>query len=110
MYKVLVSILFFLGCYGMVAQTTEDLAVQLSATVIESPPTITLHWNNISFGSPDYRIYKKTKTDTAWGNAIDTLPMGSNYYVDSSNFWSDWNDGGFAIVNFTILLNYIVKF
>lgn len=70
--------------FEAVGQTNEDLSVQIYATVNASPPSISLHWKNISFGSPAYYIYKKSKSGDAWGQALDSLPAGVTSYIDTA--------------------------
>ena len=65
------------------AQTNEDLSVEIYAEVTSSPPAIELHWKNISFGTPGYYIYKKSKSANAWGPALDSLPTGVTSYLDT---------------------------
>jgi hypothetical protein len=86
MKKIIVVFLSFLAIVFSgklaLAQTNEDLSVELSSTVQVVPPQITLHWKNITFGKPHYLIYKKSKTATSWGAAIDSLPAGATSYND----------------------------
>lgn len=70
--------------YSVNAQTSEDITVQLSATVQESPAKITLEWKKIAFYSPSYVIYKKAKSATSWGTAIATLTSADSTYVDNA--------------------------
>ncbi len=65
-------------------QTTEDYTVELSAVVSESPVKITLNWKSITFSSPTYYIWKKSKTSTTWGMSVATLPTGSVTWTDTA--------------------------
>ena len=57
----------------------EQIAVQLSAVVQVSPPKITLHWKDITWGPPAYtKIYRKSKNASSWGNYLDSLPYTSS--------------------------------
>jgi hypothetical protein len=73
-----------LFCSSISAQSTKDYAVQITATTQVSPPSITLKWKRIPYGTPVYGIYKKTKTATAWGTAIATISTGDTTYTDNS--------------------------
>lgn len=66
------------------AQTCQDYAVQLSATTQASPPSITLKWRKIPFGTPVYYVYKKAKTATSWGTALSTITTGDTTYQDNA--------------------------
>lgn len=66
------------------AQSTKDYAVQITATTQVSPPSITLKWKKIPYGTPVYSIFKKTKTATAWGTAIAAISTGDTTYTDNS--------------------------
>lgn len=66
------------------AQSTKDYAVQITATTQVSPPSITLRWKKIPYGTPVYSIFKKTKTATAWGTAIASISTGDTTYTDNS--------------------------
>jgi hypothetical protein len=65
------------------SQTCQDASVELSAMVQASPPRITLNWV-ASTTTTDYIVYRKLKTGTAWGTAIDTLAGTEAQYIDST--------------------------
>ncbi|MES2702186.1 MAG: T9SS type A sorting domain-containing protein [Bacteroidota bacterium] len=71
-------------CGAAHAQTAEDYAVELSATVQESPARITLLWKKIPFGTPVYNVFKKSKTATSWGTSIATLTAADSTYIDNA--------------------------
>lgn len=73
-----------LFCGSISAQSTKDYAVQITATTQVSPPSITLKWKKIPYGTPVYSIFKKTKTATAWGTAIAAISTGDTTYTDNS--------------------------
>src|SRR6266436_1098811 len=54
-------------------------AVQISAAVQISPPQITLNWEPDPFGANNYTIYRKSKSDTAWGSGTTVSGSVSNY-------------------------------
>lgn len=65
------------------AQTPgQDKSVLLSATVQSNPPEITISWQAIS-GATAFNVYRKAKTDVAWGTAVATGLAGS------STGWTD---------------------
>lgn len=66
------------------AQTTEDLAVELSATVQTSPAQVTLHWKMLTVDTPVYHIWKKAKTSTSWGTEIAILPATDSAFTDTA--------------------------
>lgn len=66
------------------AQSAEDYAVELSASVQESPASITLHWKVRSIDPPAYHIWKKAKSDTSWGSEIAVLSSADSSYTDAS--------------------------
>ncbi|HEY0977597.1 MAG TPA: thrombospondin type 3 repeat-containing protein, partial [Flavobacteriales bacterium] len=60
-----------------------DATVQVSAVVQASPPRITLNWSpylNVS----GYQIYRKLKTDNAWGPAVASLPLLATTWTDNN--------------------------
>lgn len=65
------------------AQTSQDYAVMIQATVNESPATVTLKFNKIAT-TKQFRIYRKTKAANNWGNAIATLPSTATQYIDNA--------------------------
>jgi hypothetical protein len=81
-YLLLSLLLSSAFCYG---QATEDLTVELTATVIEVPaPQIKLHWKLLTIDAPTYYVYKKTKTATVWSAAIATLASTVDSFVDNA--------------------------
>jgi len=75
--------LLFIGSYTY-AQTTEDLAIELSATVQTAPAQIKLQWKIITVDTPNYYIYKKAKTAISWGSPIATIPATDSVYTDTA--------------------------
>ncbi len=83
--KLLLTTLAVALAFGnSVAQTTKDYAVRLSATTQNSPPSITLTWRSIPYGTPVYTIFKKAKDATTWSTAIHTITTGDTTYTDNS--------------------------
>ena len=62
-------------------QTCQDASVEISAAVQASPSLIILNWI-ASTTTTDYIIFRKLKTGTAWGTAVDTLAGTENQYID----------------------------
>jgi hypothetical protein len=83
-YYFLVFLIFLISMSSGIisAQTSEFLAVQLSADVKVNPPEITLRWKRITYGWPYYLVYKKTKTSSSWGTALDSLYNERTVYSD----------------------------
>ncbi|MEI6695716.1 MAG: fibronectin type III domain-containing protein [Bacteroidota bacterium] len=65
------------------SQSCRDLSVELNAAVQTNPPCITLNWVTNSPTSNCY-IYRKLKTDNAWGNYITYVPDSITKYIDSN--------------------------
>ena len=85
MRKVLILLPVFIFIFSGInySQTCQDASVELSAVVQASPPRITLNWV-ASTTTTDYIVYRKLKTGTAWGTAIDTLAGTETQYIDST--------------------------
>lgn len=63
--------------------TPEKRSINISATVNNSPATITLSWpTDINF--KEYKVYRKEFGASGWGNVIAILPAGTTSYVDST--------------------------
>ena len=75
-----VFFIFFAG--NNYSQTCQDASVELSAAVQATPPLITLNWVG-NAGATQYTVYRKLKTETAWGPAIATLAGTEIQYVDN---------------------------
>lgn len=70
--------------FQLTAQTSQTVSVQLSATVVATPPSITLSWAAVSGATPTgFTIYRKLKTGTSWGSAIATLGGSATSYLDT---------------------------
>lgn len=68
---------------NLVAQSSADVAVQLSVNAQSSPAQINLSWIGNATTS-QYTIYRKLKTAAAWGSAIATLNGTTNQYTDNT--------------------------
>jgi PKD repeat protein len=65
------------------AQNAVDCAVQITASVQNTPPQITLNWiGNAS--TAQYTVFRKLKNAITWGTAIATLNGTVTNYVDNS--------------------------
>ena len=62
-----VFLFFFTGSLGMAAP--RDYAVQVSATVQESPPQIEFSWP-ADPTAEQYFLFRKARADTAWGDPV----------------------------------------
>jgi hypothetical protein len=72
----------FVFCSSARAQTTRDYAVELTASVQESPPRITLHWLN-NYDGQQYYVQRKSKNATAW-NAGTVLSSSATSFADTN--------------------------
>ncbi len=64
------------------AQTTRDYAIEVSASVIESPPRITLQWVFNADPQP-IQISRKLKNETSW-TSLTTVSASTTSYVDNN--------------------------
>jgi len=64
------------------ALSTDQFAVQVSATVQKSPPKITLTWKADS-GATGYTVYRKSLGSTSWGTGTN-VSTSANTYSDSN--------------------------
>ncbi len=76
--------LFLLLCTSTFAQSAADYAVQVTATVQQSPAQIQLQWKRITFTNPSYSIFRKAQNATSWGNSIATLLAIDSIYTDAN--------------------------
>ena len=81
---LLVGIVFGFHHTTAVADSTWVYAVQLSASVQDSPPQITLNWRPDPYGASSYRVYRKAKDDTSWGNPVAVLSGSVTSYTDNN--------------------------
>jgi len=84
MKKIYILLTLLLACNLSFAQTTEDYAVEITATVQPTPAQITLKWKLLTVDTPTYTIWRKAKTATAWGSPIATLGATDSTYTDTS--------------------------
>jgi Secretion system C-terminal sorting domain len=79
---LLAALLFIIP--DLYAQSTEDAAVEITATTQTAPPSITLHWKPITDDTPTYYLWRKSKTAISWGPVIATLASTDSSYTDTS--------------------------
>lgn len=65
----------------LMAQVSQDYAVQLTAVVEATPPSITILWETDP-NAIDYTIYRKSTTATSWGTALAILDNAAIGYTD----------------------------
>jgi hypothetical protein len=84
MRKILhfLPVVFLLIAGNNYSQSCQDVSVELSAAVQASPPEITLNWI-ANASATQYTLFRKLKTETAWGTAIATLAGTEIQYVDN---------------------------
>jgi hypothetical protein len=73
----------FVAAPSLKADTTWNYAVQISATVQDAPPQITLAWPQDDYGAVRYTVYRKAKGDTAWGTGT-VLDGSTTLYTDGN--------------------------
>lgn len=78
-YALPVSLILLSGSPGMA--TPPDYAVEVSATVQESPPQIEFSWP-ADLTADQYYIYRKAQTDTLWGEPLAVLDGSATSYTD----------------------------
>lgn len=76
-------ILCITGIGPLLAQGSRDRAVEISASVQESPPQITLAWNSTSFPLSEQKLYRRIKEDAAW-TQIATPANAATSFTDAS--------------------------
>src|SRR5262245_43329320 len=76
------SFLFILLPAFISAQVSKDYVVLLSADYTDAPPEITIYWP-VSETATSYKIYKKEKEETSWGEFIAELPGEATEYTDT---------------------------
>ena len=82
--RAFVLLLSVATAFQTFAEQTSDYAVQVSATISVSPPSITLSWPAATVTPSQYRIFRKAKTDGSFGSPIATLGGSSTSYTDSN--------------------------
>ncbi|MEZ4756941.1 MAG: fibronectin type III domain-containing protein [Flavobacteriales bacterium] len=84
MIRHVLLLMGFLLVHVLQAQTvSRSAAVQLSATVQNGPPSITLTWATHP-NTTGFTIYRKLRSATSWGSAIATAPGSATSYTDNS--------------------------
>ena len=78
-------VLSVVAAYEVTAEEpTWNYAVQVSATVQESPARITLSWPQDTSGTPgSYTVYRKSAGSTSWGGGT-SLSGSTTTYTDTS--------------------------
>ena len=67
----------------VVAQTPRDRAVELTALVQESPPTLTLQWNATGFTVTGQTVYRRPKDSLSWA-VLATPANAATSYADTT--------------------------
>jgi hypothetical protein len=76
--------LVFITCLASTfAQTPQQIAVQITATVMDVPPRITLNWSSLPTIT-QYQIFRKLKSENSWGSVITSIPGTSVQYIDNN--------------------------
>lgn len=83
--KHVMMLLANLICLGLFSQNSQTVSVRLNASVVASPPSITLSWASLSGATTTgFTIYRKLKTGTSWGSSIATLAGTATSFQDTN--------------------------
>ena len=72
----------------IVAQTTEDYTIQITAVAQTSPPKVTFSFP-LDTATSFYYVFRKTETSQNWGPIIATLPGNATQWSDTNLFLGD---------------------
>jgi hypothetical protein len=78
------SLFLLLAAWEMKADSTWVYAVQISAVLGTSPPSINLSWVQDMYGADSYTIYRKSKDATNWGSPVLELDGSITNYTDTN--------------------------
>jgi hypothetical protein len=81
--RAFIIIFFLFTAIDLTSQGARNYTVLVSAVVQKSPSQIKLNWNFHS-GITSYKIYRKLKTETAWGGLLATLTVNDTTYTDNT--------------------------
>lgn len=74
------------GPFVLPPSTMAPYTLELEATVVESPATITIEWPKET-GVTNYQVYRKAKDASSWGSVLATVPYNAGAttytYVDT---------------------------
>jgi hypothetical protein len=80
--------LILLSCLLSIISFSQDNAsnwtVQLSATVVENPASITLNWEANTASGDTYVVFRKLKGASGWGSSIAQLTSTDLSYTDNN--------------------------
>lgn len=92
LFRIFLKLLSFSLTFSATANQSRDYAVEISATVQESPPRITLNWRQTP-DSYQYVLSRKAKDQATW-TPFATLSPNTTSYVDSNvSVGSAWEYG-----------------
>ncbi|MEL6864482.1 MAG: T9SS type A sorting domain-containing protein [Bacteroidota bacterium] len=77
----LLALWMVLFVHNLPAQTAFERSVLLSAQLLENPDRIALSWSN-DVTAQRYEIYRKSLSDTNWGERLALLPGSDSTFVD----------------------------
>lgn len=81
--RAFIIIFFLFTAIDLTSQGARNYTILVSAAVQKSPPQIKLNWNFHS-GITSYKIYRKLKSETAWGGLLATLTVNDTSYTDNT--------------------------
>ncbi|MCP3142044.1 tandem-95 repeat protein [Pyxidicoccus xibeiensis] len=74
-------------CLGLPAlgqqPTARDVAIEISAVAVESPPSLTLNWTASTAAVTSLTVYRKPLGATTWERSV-TLPTNATSYSDTA--------------------------
>ena len=65
------------------AQSTENYAVSMQASVQENPPEISIYYKQDN-NAASYSLYRKLSNSSSWGPLIASLPVTDSVYTDTT--------------------------
>ncbi|HRH38775.1 MAG TPA: hypothetical protein PK760_10545, partial [Flavobacteriales bacterium] len=80
---LLAAIALTIASLSLAQTSSQNAAVQLSATVQASPASVTLNWTTLA-STTSINIYRKLRSGTTWGSAIATPAASALTWTDNT--------------------------
>ncbi len=85
MKKLLLLTFTLVGLFASSQDAAREWTIQMSATVDESAPSITLNWlTNTQVGPDTYHIWRKEKGGSSWVDNLGTVPSSTLTFTDNT--------------------------
>lgn len=81
--KPVLLLLTLLISIQSIAQTSADVAFQISTTTTVSPPSIKLTWRKV-MNVTTYHVSRKLRTDVSWTVLVNNLTVNDTTYTDNT--------------------------